>query len=153
MNDCGPFATAIILNAVLGLNLQGSNLALDMNRIRWRSFLPVFRRIPKWATFPWGVVDVLKEYGLPASWKCCGQISNLFTSLLEDKISIVIVGEWKPLWAHYLVLVEYHPQKGFGFTDPARPAAEVVWKELGDFYRLWKNYGRLFITVTTVTPE
>lgn len=154
LNDCGPFAAAIIMNAILNLDLNGTNLALGMNHIRWHGLLPVIRRIPKWATFPWGVVDVLRENGLSANWKCCGQTSNLFANLLEDKITIVIVGEWKPLWAHYLVLVEYHPEKGFGFVDTAIPSGLVVWKRVYDFHRLWKNYGNLFITVsTTVTPK
>jgi len=149
MNDCGPFSAAIVLNAICGLNLRGSNLALAMNSIKWRGFLPVLRRIPRWATFPWGVVDILKEHGLSANWRCCGKTSNLFTNLLENKITIVIVGEWKPLWAHYLVLVEYHPEKGFGFVDSAISAANVVWKNLSDFHRLWNNYGSLYITVST----
>ncbi|MCC6148493.1 MAG: hypothetical protein IT308_13120 [Anaerolineaceae bacterium] len=148
LNDCGPFSTAIILNALLGLDVQGSTLAAKMNQLQWRGILPVVRRIPGWATFPWGVTDVLREYGLKARWKLFEKTTDLFNNLFQGKVQIVVIGEWRPLWAHYLVLVEYTSKAGFGFADPASPSAAVVWKDPDKFHRLWKNYGQMVITVT-----
>ena len=62
-NDCGPYTTATILNALLDLNLDGSQLAQQMDKPVWRGPLIVIRRVPNWATFPWGIVDVMREHG------------------------------------------------------------------------------------------
>src|SRR5512133_3005754 len=68
-NDCGPFCTAMLIRAAQHADIDPSVLARHMDHVAWRGRMPVVRRIPGWATFPWGVADVLRRYGIPATWK------------------------------------------------------------------------------------
>ena len=45
-NDCGPYTTATVINAIRKQNLVGDDLAKQMNKPRWRGIFPIFRRIP-----------------------------------------------------------------------------------------------------------
>jgi len=67
-NDCGPYTTATVINALRGQNLVGDELANQMNKPRWRGIFPVIRRVPNWATLPWGLVDVFRDYDLRGRW-------------------------------------------------------------------------------------
>ena len=146
-NDCGPFSTAIVLRALQRTDLEGSILAKQMNAIRWRGILPILQRIPDWATFPWGIVQTLKKFGLRSYWTAFQTESTLIRALRQGMVPIIILGQWKPLWAHYLILVAQDDQQGLGFVDPAHPKPQIVWYQRADFNRLWKHYGQVIITV------
>lgn len=148
LNDCGPFSTAIIINALLNLNIDGFKLGMIMNKPHWHGPFPLIRRIPGWATFPWGIVDTLKDYGINSHWNLFNHYSQLNQNFIENNISIVIIGKFNPIWAHYLLLVEFNlPKGGFGFIDPASNTSAIKWIESDSFYPLWSNFGRLLITV------
>ena len=146
-NDCGPFSAAIILRALDRTALDGWKLSKQMRAIRWRGILPSLQRIPNWATFPWGVTNFVREYGLSATWKLRQNNSSLIRALRQGDIPITIIGEWNPLWAHYIILVARDENLGWGVIDPGHYRAEIIWKQPSVFDRLWKNYGRTLITV------
>jgi len=59
----------MVLSALTQRRVDGRALARELNRPRWVGPLPFIRRIPNWATFPWGVVDALRQHGLRAEWR------------------------------------------------------------------------------------
>jgi hypothetical protein len=149
-NDCAPFTIAIVVNAVRNESmLDGWKLAREMNRprVNWWGPLPtlVVRRIPNWATFPWGIADVLKSHGIKCRWRFAATTDDLHRALNEDRIAMPVVGEIRPLWAHVKPLAAYHPHVGFGFCDPASNGTELAWQSEQEFERLWKNYKHLLI--------
>ncbi len=145
-NDCAPYAAAILLRGLLGLNISGAQLAAEMNRVRWVGPFPLVRRIPNWATFPWGVVDVLRRYGVPARWRLGARPEHLRQSLQRGHVPMPIFGQWRPLWAHIALLVGYDAQRGWGFVDAGHPRAEVLWTPDARFRTWWRAYGRLLVT-------
>ena len=147
-NDCGPFSAAIVLRALQLTDIEGSKLGQQMNAIRWQGILPALQRIPNWATFPWGVVHALQDFGLQTQWSPFQTDSALIRTLRQGMIPILVIGEWKPLWAHYLILVAQDEKQGWGFVDPAHNLPEITWKKHPEFERLWNHYGRILITVS-----
>ncbi len=149
-NDCAPHTVAIVVNAYRDEPLlDGDNVAKVMNEPRWRlAPLPrlVVRRIPNWATFPWGIVDVLAENGIRARWRPGASPADLQKALDEGRVPMPIIGElkWRGTWAHVKPLVEIDPQRGYGFVDPASQS-ELSWQSKDDFERLWKNLWHLLV--------
>ncbi|MCD4737926.1 MAG: hypothetical protein K8R89_01525 [Anaerolineae bacterium] len=78
-NNCGPTSLAIVANAIWGqTRLQGPRVAQELSTPRFRARPiphPVVRRIPNWATFPWGLVDYLRQQEIPARW-ATGSVSS-----------------------------------------------------------------------------
>lgn len=152
-NDCGPFTTAIAINALHDEKiLDPSQLAQKMNQptLRWRGLLPipVIRRLPNYATLPWGIADVLGEYGVRARWRFGATLNDLWRTLDQSRLALPIIGEInlpRSLWAHVKILVAHDPLKGLGFIDPAHPKAEVAWQPEDQFIRLWNNWKNLLI--------
>src|SRR3972149_2740931 len=92
-NDCGPFTTAIVLNTFRGEKIfDGKTLALEMNRprLRWYGLLPflVIRRIPDWATLPWGIADTLTQNGVRARWRFGATKDDLLNALNQSRAPI-----------------------------------------------------------------
>ncbi|MBM4424281.1 MAG: hypothetical protein FJ030_12995 [Chloroflexi bacterium] len=149
-NDCAPHTIAIVVNAYRGETLlEGDNVAKQMNRPRLRlAPLPrlVVRRIPNWATFPWGIVDELAEFGIRARWRLNATSADLQRALDEGRMPMPIIGEIKlrGAWAHVKPLAEIDPQKGYGFVDPAS-RNELTWQSKEDFERLWKNVWNILV--------
>jgi len=148
LNDCGAFVTAITLNTLLGTHLDGFELGEHLNQTRWYGPFPMIRRIRNWATFPWGITTFFREFGVNAKWSVFNRGATLKSNLINNKISIVIIGEWKPLWSHYMILVEYSPIKGYGFIDPAQNSSQTRWESPKEFLPLWNNYLRSVISIT-----
>jgi hypothetical protein len=146
-NDCGPFTTATVINALRGLNLRGEQLALHMNRPVFRGIIPLVRRIPNWATFPWGMVDVFREYGLKASWRLLASPQFLQESFDKGYLVMPVIGQWKPLWAHVMTLLSWDPDMGWGFANTQRDDHEIDWFSNESFLPRWKAMGRLVIVV------
>lgn len=118
-----------------------------MNSVDWSTFPPVISRIRDWATFPWGIIHYLKKKTVSSRWRVLQQPEKLVASLAARNLPIVLIGGFKPAWAHYMVMVSTHPELGFGFCDPAYPYPEVHWLSSEIFLDQWNAYGRTFIEV------
>ncbi|MEI7987452.1 MAG: hypothetical protein WCI88_00315 [Chloroflexota bacterium] len=145
-NDCGPFSAAIVLNALRGLQIDGIDLAYEMNQPRWQYILPIFRRIPDWATFPWGIVDILREYRLESTWRIFTSIRFLQEGLSKPQVLLTVLGNWKPLWSHIVILAAFHEKMGWGVINPAYPGDSLYWIPNDEFMSLWHTYGNITIT-------
>ncbi len=146
-NDCGPYTTATIINALLNRNLEAQELAQQMNQPIWRGPWFVVRRVPNWATFPWGIVDVLREHGLNASWRPFARTSYLIEALQRGVVLMPILGGWRPLWAHVMTLVAWNAEKGWGFANTQFPHHDVHWLNDAVFRRQWWAMAHLLIEV------
>jgi hypothetical protein len=144
-NDCGPFTTAMVLNALLDLRLDGKQLARKMDKPVWRGPYFIIRRVPKWATFPWGIVDIMREYGLNASWRLFGSVDHLLQILPQEKIVMPIIGSLKPLWAHVMTLVAWDAHKGWGFANTQFSHPNIHWVSEDYFNQHWKVMARLYV--------
>lgn len=147
-NDCGPYSTAIVLNALLGQRLDGRDLADRMNRPKWWLFIPVIRRIPNWATFPWGIVDIMRSFRLHAGWCMFTSAEVLLSGLANGDVVMPIIGGWKPLWAHTAILAAYHTTLGWGLVNPANRSKTLQWLPDGEFLPAWRALGRIMISVS-----
>lgn len=147
-NDCGPYTTATIINAFRGQNLNGDELAAMMNRPRRRFFLPVIRRVPHWATFPWGMVDVFRDFDLQGRWWFRVPESYLKPAIRTGHVLMPIIGELRPKpWAHVQTLVGWHPERGWGFANTQYRRKEITWQPHSDFQEKWNRYGRLLVEI------
>lgn len=146
-NDCGPFSAAILVNALRGANLDGATLGREMTHPRRQGIVPVIRRLPGHATFPWGLVDVLRQHGLRASWRMLVRPDQLLTALEHGRIPVPILGAWRPAWAHYSILVAHDPERGWGFADSAYQRGGVVWRPADVFREQWRAFGRTAVEV------
>jgi len=140
-NDCGPYCTAIVVNALCGAALDGGELGDRLNGWVWRKGMPLLRRIPGWATLPWGITDELRQWGIKARWHPLKIEDDIHQYLAQGKVVFTITGCWKPIWGHYMLLVEYDPQKGWGFVNPASKSKKVFWIEAEKFRQEWKCFG------------
>lgn len=144
-NDCGPYTTATVLNAMLGLNLDGDQLAQQMDKPVWRGPRFVIRRVPNWATFPWGIVDVMKEHGLKASWRPFVTTNHLKQALAQGKVLLPIIGSLNPLWAHVMTLVAWDLHKGWGFANTQSSHHSVDWVSNSYFTSRWNVMVHLLV--------
>ena len=147
-NDCAPYTTATIINTLRGEHLVGDELAQQMNKPRWRGIFPVIRRVPNWATFPWGIVDVLRDYGLRGRWWFRAPVSYLKPAIANGHILMPIIGEWRPKpWAHVMTLVAWDPDKGWGFANTQYNHHRITWNTDEYFRERWNKYGRLLVEI------
>jgi hypothetical protein len=158
-HDCGPHVTAMVINFCHGNNIvNAATLAREMNRPRFGGGFPplVVRRVPNWATFPWGIVDVLRQHDLAASWRFGANDEHLQAALREDRIVLPIYGEplrrqgwhWNG-WSHVAILIGWDPAAGeYWFVDSSRFFAPTS-RSHDDFIRLWGNMRRLVIEVSS----
>lgn len=149
-NDCAPFTAVTLIHAFTDRRVDPVELAQQMNQPVWRGARPVIRRIPNWATFPWGIVDVLRQYGFAARWQLFLPIEALFHHLGTPTLCLPILLSWRPLWAHVMTLIAYHPGRGFGFANTQSPSKEIDWLPEERFLRLWRAS---FHCVVLVTPQ
>lgn len=146
-NDCGPYTTATVLNALRKLDIQAADLAQQMNKPIWRGPILVVRRVPNWATFPWGMVDVFRSYGLLASWRPFTPIQYLFKALGRGRVLMPMIGEWKPLWAHVMTLIAWDPLQGWGFANTQVEDHKMYWLSDKTFKTRWQAMGHLLVEV------
>jgi hypothetical protein len=166
-NDCGPTSVAIAVNAMLGrAELEGPTVAEEMSHLafQWTPVPhPVVQRIPKWATFPWGIVYYLRKRGFRARWHPFGTLKRLERNLSADRLTMVMMGEpWRwekdgyTGWAHVKILFGQLPGRGFLFVDPGFPRSAnadrlehygLFWQDEETFLRQWRNLLRIFIEV------
>lgn len=153
-NDCGPHVVTMIANFMQGrVALDADAIAHAMNRPRLGGFPPIMvRRIPNWATFPWGISDMLAEHGVRARWQFRASEDDLRAALREDRVPLPIFGEplrrrgWKWTgWSHVALLVGWNPASDtYWFVDPARTSAPTG-RQRAKFLDLWDNMGRILI--------
>ncbi len=158
-NDCAPFCVAIAANALLGeKRYRADEVARTLDRPVWRWWPPpplLVRRLPRWATFPWGPADALRRMGFQARWSLLASEERLRQNLCEDRITFVSVGDlwrWSGLryrgWGHVKILYGLDAERGWAFVDPAlNPAtATDTWGQMGigwqdevSFTQQWGN--------------
>lgn len=154
-NDCGPHVVAMAVNFWHGRAvLDAAEVARAMNRPRLGVGFPplVVRRIPAWATFPWGIADVLRANGVPARWRARASEDDLHRALAEDRLLMPIYGE--PLrrrglrwtgWSHVAILCGWEPaEERYWFVDSSRASAPTA-RPRAEFLRLWGHMGRLLV--------
>ncbi|MGB9586251.1 MAG: hypothetical protein ACPL7A_02380, partial [Anaerolineales bacterium] len=44
-----------------------------------------------------------------------------------------------PLWAHIMILIAYHPQKGCGFANTQIQDHSIYWLSTRQFRHYWRN--------------
>ncbi len=157
-NDCGPHVVTMVVNFWHGRAvLDASVAARAMNHPRLQAGWPpltVFR-IPNWATFPWGIVVLLREHDIPARWRLFASEDHIFRALSENRIVMPIFGE--PLrvrnkrldgWGHIAILSGWDAEMGaFQFVDSSKPFAPST-RPRDEFLRLWRNMGRILVETT-----
>lgn len=146
-NDCGPFTTATVINALRGSNLEANLLARHMDRPVWRGPRLIIRRVPNWATFPWGMVDVMREHDLKASWRLLRNPDYLKYRLSVGDVLLPVTGSWKPLWAHVMTLVAWDEEKGWGFANTQFSHHNIHWLENDTFLNQWRAFGKMVVRV------
>jgi hypothetical protein len=146
-NDCAPFTIATVMNGVRGMDIQPKKLADEMDRPVWRGPRFVVRRIPNWATFPWGMVDVFRSYGLRASWRPFADPYTLVSELHRGDILMPILHSWRPLWSHVMTLIAWDPKKGWGFANTQYQRKSIYWIREETFHKQWRALGRLLVKV------
>ena len=146
-NDCAAFSLAAVLNGFEIDHILGSDLARAMDKIHWHGILPVIPRIPGWATFPWGMVDVLRDYGLNAYWRVFTPQAKLLELLEAGEVVFTITGRIIPLRAHVMVLLACDDAHGWGFNDPAYPDHTLRWYPKELFSNEWRTYGQISVVM------
>jgi hypothetical protein len=146
-NDCGPYTTATVINTLLNLNLDAAQLAREMERVAWRGPFPVVRRVPNWATFPWGMADVFRDYGLHATWRFFRKPQYLQEKIPQGKVLMPVIGSWRPIWAHVMTLVAWDAEKGWGFANTQYDHHEITWLDDSTFRRRWRAMANLLVEV------
>lgn len=147
-NDCGPYTSATVINAMRKQNLIGDELAKQMNKPRRRGMFFVVRRVPNWATLPWGMVDTFRDYDLRARWWFRVPLSYLRPAIANGHVLMPIIGEWRPKpWAHVMNLVAWDPDKGWGFANTQFKQQRITWHSDSSFQQKWNNYGRLLVEI------
>lgn len=143
-NNCGPFCAAMIINTFSDYKTSGEFIAESMNHPTWKVWRPSIKRIPDSATFPWGVVDLLSEYGINSSWSCFNSLDKLSMEVNNRPWIIVITAKIKPLSAHYRIVTAIR-EDTIGFIDPAYSENIVTWQNKDDFVKGWNLIGRIMI--------
>ena len=167
-SDCGPYSLAIVANALLDEErFDPDVVAQEMNlpSVSRGPFPgPIIRRIPNWATFPWGITDYLRQHGFRSNWRIRGSMERLLGNLREQVATMVMIGEpfkfdfdWREYtgWAHVKVVYGYEPGVGLAFVDPGFPknpndpweSQGIFWQDEESFVREWKNLLRIMIEV------
>jgi hypothetical protein len=146
-NDCGPFATATVVNALRGLRVDPELLAREMDKPIWRGSRFVIRRVPRWATFPWGIVDALKTFGLDATWRPFATRAYLKRELIRGKLLMPVIGSIIPLWAHVMSLVAWDELQGWGFANTQFDHHNIYWLADQEFGKRWNAMLNLLVEV------
>ncbi len=146
-NSCGPYSLTTVINAIKNLQLDPETIARELNKPVKRFFIPIIRRIPNSATFPWGMVDMFSQFGIKAHWKCFTPLNHLLVSFQNGNILMPIIGSLRPLWAHFLILIAIHPVKGFGFANTQFQRPEIDWIAEEQFRRQWRIFANCVVEV------
>jgi hypothetical protein len=149
-NNCAPYTIATIISAFSGSFIDGAWLATQMNKPAWRGIVPVIRRIPNWATFPWGMVDVLHEYGFQAHWRINSSTDYLRNSIQRGNVPIPVIVSWRPMWAHVMSLLAWDSAGRWGFANTQINDKNINWITDDYFMSHWKWSVRMLVEVKLV---
>lgn len=156
-NDCGPHVVTMAINFWQGREvLDADDVARVMNRPRFGvGVIPlVIRRIPNWATFPWGIADMLRINGIPARWRFLVGEAALLHALNEGRVAMPIYGEplrrqngrWNG-WSHVAILHGWDAvSQSYTFVDSSKQSAPTAIPR-ARFLKLWRNMGRLLVEI------
>jgi hypothetical protein len=112
-NDCAAFSIAIMGNAFLNRSqFEGFKVAREMEKVTLvTSPLPhlTLRKIPQWATLPWGVSGYLQSQHIPAKLNWFASVDHLLRNIREGRLTIVILGDLLKGWGHAKVVYGYEP--------------------------------------------
>jgi hypothetical protein len=162
-NDCAAFSIAIVGNAFLDRSqFEGFKVAREMEKVTLvTSPLPhlTLRKIPQWASLPWGVSGYLQSQHIPARLNWFASVDHLLRNIREERFTIVILGDLLKGWGHAKVLYGYEPtgpQPGFYFVDPGYPKEYsrphqplgVFWQDENEFKQQWNSLFRILIEIT-----
>jgi hypothetical protein len=164
-NDCAAFSIAIVGNAFLNRpQFDGFKVAREMEKLTLvTSPLPhlTLRKIPQWASLPWGVSGYLQSQHIPAKLNWFASVDHLLRNIRENRLSIVILGDLLKGWGHAKALYGYEgsgpkPQHGFYFVDPGYPKEYsrphqplgVFWQDENEFKQQWNSLFRILIEIT-----
>jgi hypothetical protein len=164
-NDCAAFSIAIVGNAFLNRpQFDGFKVAREMEKLTLvTSPLPhlTLRKIPQWASLPWGVSGYLQSQHIPAKLNWFASVDHLLRNIRENRLSIVILGDLLKGWGHAKALYGYEadgpkPQRGFYFVDPGYPKEYsrphqplgVFWQDENEFKQQWNSLFRILIEIT-----
>jgi hypothetical protein len=154
-DDCGPHVVTMAVNFWHGEDrLNAPDVARTMNQPRVGVGFPplVIRRIPNWATFPWGMADMLRLHGIPARWRLLASEDHLHRALRENRLLMPIYGEpfrridgrWRG-WSHVVLLVGWDAtNEEYLLVDSTRHTAPTTMPR-AEFMRKWRNMGRLLV--------
>lgn len=154
-NDCGPHVVTMAINFRQGAAIRdAAETARAMNRLRLSASFPplTIRRIPNWASFPWGIADMLQAHGVTARWRFRAYEAELQAALRDDRLVMPIFGEpfrWKGWrfspWSHVAIVTGWDPAREvYWFVDSAQTFAPTM-RPRDKFLRLWGNMGRLIV--------
>jgi hypothetical protein len=164
-NDCAAFSIAIVGNAFLNRpQFDGFKVAREMEKLTLvTSPLPhlTLRKIPQWASLPWGVSGYLQSQHIPAKLNWFASVDHLLRNIRENRLSIVILGDLLKGWGHAKALYGYEadgpkPPRGFYFVDPGYPKEYsrphqplgVFWQDENEFKQQWNSLFRILIEIT-----
>ncbi|NDJ74828.1 MAG: hypothetical protein GYB65_01100 [Chloroflexi bacterium] len=152
-NHCGPSVATMAVNFWHGktvLDAQRTAHAMNWPRMGWGIPPLVIRRVPNWATFPWGIADMLRRNGLQARWRWLATETHIQEALAAGRIPMPIFGEplrrrgWRPDgWGHVAVVVGWSPDRMW-FVDSSERTAPTS-RPRAEFLRLWHNMGQLLV--------
>ncbi|MGB9639842.1 MAG: hypothetical protein ACPL4H_02955 [Anaerolineales bacterium] len=137
-NHCGPYSATTVINALKNLNLNPETIANELNRPIKRYCIPIPRRIPHSATFPWGMVDIFNQFGIKASWQCIISYPYLLERFHQGFILLPIIASLRPFWAHIMILIALHPDKGLGFANTQFAYPAIHWITEKQFRQQWR---------------
>lgn len=172
-NDCAAFSIAIVGNALLNRpQFEGFKVAREMEKVTFvASPLPhlTLRKVPNWATLPWGISGYLQSKNIAAKLHWFASIDHLLRNIQEDRSTIVIIGDLLKGWGHAKVLYGYEPpspaaggvstapqpEQGFYFVDPGYPQEwsrphhprGVFWQDENEFKQQWNSLFRILIEI------
>jgi len=149
-NDCGPFSISIILQALKVSKITGTDLSKDMKGLHWNGIYPNIYRLRNGATFPWGILKILRKYNLHCKYYVFTSEEKIIRYMKEKNIVILLVGKLFPLWAHYMIFGKYSALKGYGFIDPGNNKNKISWIIKDDLKNIWKTYAYSCIVITDI---
>jgi hypothetical protein len=93
------------------------------------------------------MVDVLKTYGLDASWRPLVSKSYMKNGLIQGKVLMPVIGSLHPLWAHVMSLVAWDEARGWGFANTQFSHRNIHWISDQTLSRQWLAMVNLLVEV------
>jgi hypothetical protein len=148
-NNCGPYCTATIINYIYHSQITGDSISEYMNHLHFLGWRLSIKRIPNFATFPWGVTDTLLEYGINSQLMIFTKFEQLCDLLSKNELIIVLTATFRPLTAHYRIVVSIDDNR-LGFIDSAHNQYQICYQDKQSFLSGWQNTAHTIILIKTI---